>query len=239
MLRISRYFENPFDDREISDDEIRDFTVDHLSRVTAAGDADFDEILAATDTALQNFSGKVSSESTALAIRKARTAATNALAEKIKSLWSQREGKIRDLFGKGTEKYIEFYPGGISEYSGAGVGQIETLLVRYAKAATDNLATVGQPFVTEWSGLQTQWQAVRGTQVSQKGAPSTAGDANTTARTALEKQLMVNIFTIAAKYVGEPEKASVFFNQSLLENGARSATPPANGAAGGGSQPAK
>jgi hypothetical protein len=224
MLRIIRFFENQFDDPQFSDDEMRAFGTDHLAKTAAYGDPDFDEILSATDTALTNFNAKVSDESTALAIRKARTTATNTLLAKLHTLWNQREGKIRDAYGKGTEKYIEFYPAGIAEYTEAGVGEIEKLLTRYAKAAADNKEVLGQPFADEWSGLKTQWIAVRGTQVSQKGTASTAADANTSARKALEIQLMVNILTIAAKYVGQPEKAAVFFNQSLLENPTRTAS---------------
>ena len=35
MIKISRYFENPFDDPEISAEEIRIFAEDHLGKITS------------------------------------------------------------------------------------------------------------------------------------------------------------------------------------------------------------
>lgn len=67
--------------------------------------------------------------------------------------------------------------------------------------------------------------AVRGAQVTQKGTATTAADHSATARTALELQLQTVVLTVALHNIGQPERAAVFFQQSLLENPAAPAAP--------------
>src|SRR2546421_12344863 len=111
MIRLTRYFENQFDDPEISDDELRAFAGDSLARLIAQNSPPiYDALIAATGEALTAFHGKVADESTAAAIRKSRTSATNVLMDEIKGKWSRREGKIKDAFGDGSAEYVAFYP---------------------------------------------------------------------------------------------------------------------------------
>src|SRR5260221_1067683 len=228
MIRISRYFENQFDDREISDDELRAFAVDHLARLIAQNSAAlFDAAIAATATALTDFHGAVADESTAGAIRKSRTSATNVLMDEIKGKRSRREGKISDAFGDDSAEYVAFYPQGVSEYRNATMEDMTKLLTRYAKLADDNVPALGQPFADEWNAYKTKWAAVRGAQVTQKGTATGAADQSGAARTELELQLQANVLTVALQNIGQPARAALFFQQSLLENHAAPAATPA------------
>jgi hypothetical protein len=226
MIRIARYFENTFADREISDNEIRAFAEDALSRIVAGNVAGiYNTTIAELDTALPGFSGKVATEATAAAIRKARTAATNALMDEIKGKWTRREGRIKDAFGVGSETYLEFYPNGVSEYRDATMTTMGDLLDHYAKAAAAHVAELDQAFADEWSAYETRWATVRGEQVKRKGAVSGAATQSGDARTALELALQRAVLTVALANIGQPERAAQFFNQSLLENPASPAQP--------------
>lgn len=219
MIRISRYFEIPLNDPEISDDELRAFGVDSLAKMIAQNSATlYDQSIALTDTALQAFHGKVGSEALAAAIRKSRTAATNVLMDEIKGKWSRREGKIRDTFEAGSAAYLAFYPQGVSEYRNANMEEMTTLLTRYEALAKSHVAELGQTFADEWDAYKTKWTSVRGLQVTQKGTTTSAADQSATARTALELQLQKNILLVASNNLGHPERAASFFQQSLLED---------------------
>ncbi len=226
MIRLSRYFEISFADPEISDGELRSFGVDHLAKLIAQNSAaTYDGIVAATDTALTAFHGTVADESLAAAIRKSRTSATNILMDEIKGKWSRRKGKIRDTFEASSAEYLAFYPQGVSEYRTATMEEMATLLTRYATLAAQNVATLGQPFADEWAAYKAKWAAVRGAQITQKGTTTAAAEQSTTARTALEQQLQINVLTIALQNLGHPERVTAFFQQSLLEAPATPAAP--------------
>ena len=218
MIRLSRYFEIPFADPNISDDSLRSFAGDHLAKLIAQNDsATYDGLIAATDTALRAFHGKVGDESTAAAIRKSRTSATNVLMDEIKGKWSRREGKIRDAFEDGSPVYLAFYPQGVTEYRNATMEEMATLLTRYTTLSTEHIAELGQPFADEWTTCKTKWNKVRGEQVTQKGTTTSAAEQSTTARTTLELQLQTNVLTVAIQNLGHPEREPFYFQQSLLE----------------------
>ena len=217
MIRLSRYFEIAFDAPAISDDALRAFTGDHLAKLIAQNDTGtYDLLVAATATALSGFHGKVADESTAAAIRKSRTSATNVLMDEIKGKWSRREGKIRDTFEDGTPTYLAFYPQGVTEYRNASMEEMATLLTRYASLAAEHTAELSQPFADEWASYKTRWSKVRGDQITQKATTTGAADESHTARTTLEHQLQTNLLTIAIQNLGHPEREPFYFQQSLL-----------------------
>ena len=73
-MKIKRFFEIRFIDTQYSREELLDFTQDHIARLAAQnGGGEFNELLAATDTAYANFGGTVGSELTARAIARARS----------------------------------------------------------------------------------------------------------------------------------------------------------------------
>ena len=68
---------------------------------------------------------------------------------------------------------------------------------------------------------KTTFSTARDGQVEAKGDLAQARANLGASRTALELQLGKNILTIALHHLGEPERATDYFNQSLLEDPTR------------------
>lgn len=82
MIDISRYPENRLPDREISDDELRTFAVEALSRLIAQNIYDA-LIEAQTDRALDTLYSNAGNEAFAAAIRETRSSTMNLLIQEI------------------------------------------------------------------------------------------------------------------------------------------------------------
>ncbi|MEO5717487.1 MAG: hypothetical protein ABIR29_02825 [Chthoniobacterales bacterium] len=89
-------------------------------------------------------------------------------------------------------------------------------------------AQLGAALVTEFTGLRTAFENARSGQVGSKGEVSEARGAVKTTRRALELQVFDNLLSLAKLFKDLPAKAAEFFNQSLLEDLAQNAVPPAN-----------
>ncbi|MCA9202480.1 MAG: hypothetical protein KDA59_05530 [Planctomycetales bacterium] len=223
MLKISRFFETQFTSRQFSRAELLDFTQDHLGRLGQQNDAgQYDEMLSATSAAYEAFGGTVSSEMTAGAIGKARTAAKVALRQTIERRLSGLAGTLHGQFGKESLQFIEFFPRGLNEVRDAREAEIEPILDRVVAAA----GTYLPDSVTELTALRTQWLAVY--QAATTGRATTAGanDDRDAAKAALQLQLTRNILDLARQHIGQPEKASVFFDESRLYNATSSPDEP-------------
>lgn len=81
MIDISRYPENRLPDREISDDELRTFAVEALSRLIAQNI--YDALIEATDRVLDTLYSNAGNEAFAAAIRDTRSSTMNLLIQEI------------------------------------------------------------------------------------------------------------------------------------------------------------
>ncbi len=81
---------------------------------------------------------------------------------------------------------------------------------------------LGSDLLTEFTDLRTSFASVRGGQVQEKGK---AREQVRLTRRPLEIQLTDNLLTLAKQFVGQPERAAEFFDQSLLEDPVQ-AKPP-------------
>ena len=225
MMNLSRVFENWFLNKEFSLSELSSFAEETLSRLAANNPADaFDTIIAGLDTALSTLGTARGQRASATSIREARTRATELLLEQIKDIIRRRQGRVTDAFGKTGEEYQAFYPQGLKGYNDMVYAEVESRLATLIGAATAYLPAL----TAEFTGLKTQWQTVRGTQVEQKGTVAAGMLAEHDSREQIAKALMRTVLTVAAEFVGEEDKASVYFNQSVLYNAQQAAEEPVN-----------
>ncbi len=227
MIDLSRFFRNPFDDRQISDDELRTFTEDHLGRTAAANTGGvFDSLLTNTTAAFNNFFGQVASGELKLVLQMAATEAMNTRWSLFVAYMTNRgEARVEDRAGKPSALYTEFFPRGLNEYHQTKVADSQTLAERVKQLATTNVATLGQDFVDTVTLLVNDYDTARAAQVTSKGQTVDAGTDRRALRDALELQLFDNLLTFAQKHKGDPAAVTNYFNQSLLEN-PQPAPPP-------------
>ena len=123
---------NNFDDKQISNDELKKFSEDHLRRLAGnnAGDQ-FGPLIAATTAAYTEFFGDLSEAGTAAAVREGLTIRVNDALEAFVAQVQRREGRIRDQWEKTSAEYQEFFPQGLGEYGAATLGDAERLMNRF------------------------------------------------------------------------------------------------------------
>jgi hypothetical protein len=224
MINIKRFFKNHLANREISAEELRQFAEDHLGKLKAlpALPAEIAALLAPTDTAFDAFDAKLASRTTYQAAQMGGTVTKDEVLQLFRSTVRQREGRVRDKFPKGSAAYTEFYPQGLKDYTQARIGQLPGVLDRFITAAEKYKATLGPELLAEFNALKASLATARDGQVEAKGDYVQIRAALAAARVVLEMQLGKNILVIATHHLGHPERATDYFNQSLLEDPTRS-----------------
>ncbi|MCX6270419.1 MAG: hypothetical protein NTU44_04210 [Bacteroidetes bacterium] len=217
MINLSTLFENHFDSPKISDDKLKVFSEDHIQRIIVNNESGlFSTIENDTVKAHTAYFGDIVSESANQAIQKSRTASVDNIIATFKAEVSRREGHIRDLFGKESPTYLEFFPLGINEYSTAIKSNMETLINRLVTTANRHATEVGADFVQAFTNIQTNYTSARSTQLNKIGEVKANKTTSKTTRTALEIQLTKNLHYIGYTYPGDEERCLSFFNQHVL-----------------------
>ncbi len=218
MKNLRMYFEIAFDDpEEISFAELKKFSEDHLARLRANNAShEFDSLIAATTTVYDAYFGGISSTDTGAAEREELTGDMDLAFEAFKALVSRREGTVRGEFGRHSAKYQAFFPHGMSEYANADLADAQMLMDRLVSAADANKARLGQGVLDEFTAARTAFQEARDAQLEQKGVVSDSRTDLRAARKALERQLTLNLLTLAIKFLGDPDAGLAFFDQSII-----------------------
>ena len=215
MMKLARWFEIQFSDKDFSIAELLDFSQDHLGRLATQNTDDrYDEMLTATTTAYEGLGGTVSNETTAQAVQKARTNAKvshlKAILERVRRL----SGSVVGTFGQDSSEYLEFFPQGLKDWNAARESEITGLLNRVIAAAGTHLPAM----TAELTALKTTWITLLAAASGGRAATTAKGEARATAVAALQLQLTKNLLDIAREFVGQPNKANDFFDESRLYN---------------------
>lgn len=217
MLNIRSLFKNHFSTARISDDNFRKFANDHVARITANNtNGKYTQILQTTTQLAADYDVLIKQEDSTFATQQGNTIKTDQITEQFKKAVSQREGTVRGEFGVNSPEYQEFFPNGVTEYSTATRGNIETLLQRITDKSQKYANVLGNNLYNIFSALQTQYQHARNEQLVVIGNVDMLKSQVTAAREALEKQIMINIFTLAVEFLGNLDRADDFFDQSII-----------------------
>jgi signal transduction histidine kinase len=229
MIVISRFFKNHLSNRQISAEELRQFTEDHLGKLAALASppAAIADLVAPTRAAFDDFDAKLSARTVLQTAQVGGTVSKGEALKLIRSTLRRREARIRDKFIKGSAAYTEFFPQGLVEIAQARHGQINGILDRFLVAADKHKAAVGPELLAEFTALKARYTRARDGQVESKGDLAHARAALAAARSVLELQLGRNILAIASHHLGHPERAVDYFTQSLLEDPTRQNEDPA------------
>ena len=221
MMKLSRLFENLFDEPQISAEELRSFAEDHLGKLRAQGSS-FAAMLTATEGAYGPFDESLSVRAEQIGALGGNTVSKNQVLQLFRTKIRQRRGRVLDAFGESSAEYREIFPQGLSYYTKATMETVSQRLDYAVEKFTKYQAQLGAPLVTEFTELRASFNAARDGQVEDKGSVGQARDAVRTTRTALELQLTDNVLALAKQFKGQPEKAAVFFDQSKLEDPSQS-----------------
>ena len=229
MIRLETFFKNHFDTKEISDDNIRKFAEVHLQRLGAknAG-GEFTQIITDTTDAYNLYFGNINDEDTKFAVQQGLTIAVNNAIANFKAAVSRRAGLVQSAFGKESPQYQEFFPVGLTEFSGATLQNVETLMNRMVTSSTKYSSQLTPAVSTEFQGYLTTYKTARAAQLLKIGEVNDAKSSTSQNRDVVEIQLMKNVLTIAAMFVGKVEICNDFFDQSFIRgaNGGEEELPP-------------
>lgn len=232
MINIKRVFENHLSNPQISAEELRQFTEDHIGKLKALPSlpAPLSALLAPTEAAFDGFDEALSARTTLQATQSGGTITKDEALQLIRTTARQREGRVRDKFAKGSGPYAEFFPQGLKEINKARLGQVPGLLDRFITAATKHQAALGPELLAEFTALKATFATARDGQMDAKGDLAQARANVAATRVVLEFQVGRNLLAIASHHLGQPERAADYFNQSLLEDPTRNdeeaPTPP-------------
>ena len=229
-MNLENFFEIQFDDPNINRQQLRKFTEDHLKRLATNNTANlYDQLLTDTQDAYEDYFGALNDHDTNSAVQQSRTKSMNNVLSQFIALVSKRAGLITNFFDKDSPEYQEFFPHMLTEYSRAGLENVETLMTRMVNAATKHAATVGVALSAEFAALKTAFLTARGQQLTQKTMVDQSSDSSNTTRDTLEVQLTKNLLTIALNNIGNAAAAKLFFDQSIINrpkhNDNKEATP--------------
>ncbi len=218
MLKIENVFELMFGDARVSDGRLVQFAQNNLEAIKANDpEGFFTGLIEPTSAALNALSASQTEKDTQKSITEGATLNVDQLLKEFKQKALQREGLIRDTFGKDSPRYQEFYPHGTPEYTKCSKTTVEVLMERMAAAYDRNASELPPARVAEFTGIYNAYKAARKAQLETKTAIGKKTESKNSHRTALEYQLQQNLLTIALKYTGKPEMCSVFFNTTLLK----------------------
>lgn len=219
MRNLRTYFKVIFDSPKISDDNLRKFAEIHLQRLSADNPGGlFTPLITATSAAYQAYFGAIVDEATRTAIQKGMTLKMNDARDTFLEAVRRQEGRIHAEYGKESAEYAEFYPQGIMEYNQATLANVESLMLRYAKAAERHAALLGQNFVTTFQDFHTAFVGTRTAQLLAIGEVKAEKSDTRVSRDVLEDQLMDNLLTLAMKFKRNPDAGMAYFDQSFLRD---------------------
>lgn len=218
MIQNDKLFGNLFDDVHITPSRFLVFARNTLSALTVANTAaQFTALIALITPLINAVAAELGDVDTSLNVQKGSTQTNDQVLNSFAQTMSDEEPFIaRAVGGKGSPAYLEFYPGGISEYSKATKTTMETLTHRVNVAATAHAAALGATLTATLQAFENSWLTSRNTQEQQKHTVGGNRNERSTALTAAQLGMLTTIHTVAALYPADVEKCSSFFNFNLL-----------------------
>src|SRR5580693_8555333 len=200
MKDLHPLFTNPFDDIHISFDGLKDFTTDHIQRMTSNPLAVLTPRLAATSAALATFSGTLTAAIAKIAVA------------------------VEAQFSEGSAEFLECFPHGRKEFSDCKDDKLENALQTLINGVTAHQPPLAATVVTSATALLTGWLAVYAPSESATGGKTTTQATKKAARAALALELYKNLLTLALQFPNQPAQLDLYMQLSLL--GPHTPTPP-------------
>lgn len=219
MIQLSRFLDNPFDDAEISLDELIAFTTDHLQRMIANNPgALFNARITATTTMLAVVESCTTDDLTKLGLRKGAKLSKKTYREALPNNIARFHAAVVYKYGPNGPQVLHCFPQGRAIFGSCTDDKVENHLQTLLNGVTAHQGDLGAPVVADVGGLLSTWTAIYAASESSTGAKTTTEAGKKTARLNLQLELFKNLLTIALNFPRQPEKLPLYMQQSLLED---------------------
>jgi len=219
MIQLRRYFSVPFRDPNISLDELVAFATDHLQRLVANNPgAAFNTLITATTVALTTLGNCSSSDLVKLGIRKAAKDAKDAFRTALPGNLRKISGKVAGQYGEPSAELTQCFPQGRTVFTTCADDALDEHLQSLVAALTPLVGVMGPDALADAGGLLSTWLVLYGASETATGSKTATEAEKRAARTTLERQLAVNLLTLALHFLDQEDKADTYFQQHLLED---------------------
>ncbi len=211
-------FGNMFASRNIINARLSAFANDCSNRMTENnGDGSLNPVINWLTAPLAALKQELGDVATALSTRKSKTQKV----DDYMAIFRERMSKLYigiayKLGGEDVPAMLEFYPGGMTEYTRISKAKMPEVLNRLNQAATTHAGTLGVDIATELQGFQAGWDTAKNEQEQKKGNLSNNRHDRTNARKQVEIALLKIVHHFAFEYPGDVEACGKYFDFSLL-----------------------
>lgn len=216
MIDTSMFFRNPFNSKDVSDQELRQFAEEHLKQLSESNkDGYFTTMIAETIHAYNACYHPENIDKSPDEINKQQDDEKRMIFDEFIKLVNLKEKTIRYISEEiSAIIYHEFFPAGLDEFNHAALRDAERLFSRTINASKNHTKELGQQFVDQLIELKKRFSEVRNTNFKRNlDSNNGVNGTGTKNRNLLEIQLMKNLLTCAIVYVSDPEIGMSFFLQ--------------------------
>ena len=230
MIRLNRFLINPFDDPEISLDELLAFSTDHLQRLIANNSAAvYTTRITATTTALNLVSSTVTDDTVKMGLRKGRKLAKDNFRKVLPGNVEKLYAVVVAKFGSAAPEVLDCFPEGRKVFSDSTDDHLEYHLSGLKTALLAKQAALGASgvaVVADADALLQAWIALHNSSETATGNKTNTEAAKKAARWGLQLQLGLNLLEIAKNNFRDETKLDLYMKQYLLEDPASPPPPP-------------
>jgi hypothetical protein len=219
MISLHRFFINPFDDEEISLDELLAFSTDHLQRMIANNPgAIFAARIVATTASLGVVESCTTDNMIKLSLRKAAKTGKKQFRAALPANMQSVYGMVLAHFAQNSPQMDQIFNEGRSIFTTCADDKLKMHLETTLAGVTAHVAVLGAPLVADVTGLLTTWNALYAASEASTGAATTTQEGKLAARMGLQLDLYLNLATLMLNFPRQPEKLPLYMRQDLLEN---------------------
>lgn len=219
MKQLSSFLVNPFIRlvNEVGVEKFRKFFEKHIQLTIAKNTGgEYTPIITDSNTKYSQFYDSYLLEDTSSVIQQGMTITVDNIIAEFKSKVKQQEGLIRSHFNVDTAEYQEFFPHGITEYTGAIKEDVLTLMERMVNRGTAYLLQLGQPFVDLFTDILSRYSAARTAQLQKIGTTKDLDTQTDQFQIEGADQLFHNLLFIADNFRNQPDMVRDFFDESIV-----------------------
>jgi hypothetical protein len=226
MIDLTNIFEIHFDDKNITDEDLKKFTQVLIERLRVNNlNNKYTPMITLTQAAFDGLFTNMSSEIYNEAVKQSATKSVDDVIARFKEEMDYIEGDVKKYFRTNKKVIEEFFPYGITEYKQANKSNIELLMNRLITASGNHIAALPIDFIKPVSDLKAEYDHERQIQLQKMGMVADDKATGKTLRALLERQLWLNVLDLAKEYVGSPIEGMKFFDQSIIRKWKRSSKP--------------
>lgn len=219
MRSLETFLVNPFNCGEFGLDRLIGFTTDSLQRMVANNPgALFNTRITATTAKLQVLDSCLTDDQTKLGLRKGKKLVKDSfrknLPKQLEKIWAV----VVAEYGSDSAEVLTCFPQGRAVYTSCTDDHVENHLQTLINGLTPLVPVLGPEVSSNAGGLLSSWLVVYNASESSSGAKTMTEAGKKAAREALQLELFLNLLEIAKAFPGQPEKLSLYMQQTLLVN---------------------